>query len=120
MCGVAGRDKVGEVNALHGFVRDQIVFRNDARGIEVVAYPTETMKMQSGDCDDKVVLLCALLESCGHTTRFITCSQNQNGQFTHVYPEVLLGGQWFALETVRRVPFGATPNGVTRREIHEY
>lgn len=65
------KDYAGELRALQQFVRDQIRYVRDIRGIETVSTPDQTLITRQGDCDDKSVLLATLLESIGHPTRFV-------------------------------------------------
>ncbi len=95
--GVRGHDVLGEITALFFFVRDHIAYRFDPIDTERVQDAATTLALQSGDCDDKCVLLATLLASMGHLPRFI--AQSQDGpSFDHVYVEVARGGEWLALD----------------------
>lgn len=85
-----------ELAALLAFVRDRIQYRLDPAGVERVQDPLTTLELQSGDCDDKCVLLAALLAAIGHTPRFV--AQFNGAEFDHVYCEALLDGRWIALD----------------------
>jgi transglutaminase-like putative cysteine protease len=41
------------------------------RAVDTIAYPRESLRRRSGDCDDSTVLLAALLENVGIATRFL-------------------------------------------------
>jgi tetratricopeptide (TPR) repeat protein len=41
------------------------------RAVDTIAYPRETLRRRTGDCDDSSVLLAALLENVGIATRFV-------------------------------------------------
>lgn len=43
----------------------------DAAAVDNVLYPVETLKRQSGDCDDLTVLYCSLLENVGIPTALV-------------------------------------------------
>lgn len=53
-----------------------------------------------GDCDDKTIIAGAYFNRLGIPWRVKTVSYNSEGEMQHVYPEVLLSGQW--------MPFDAT------------
>jgi hypothetical protein len=44
----------------------------DETTVDFVKYPRQTLQDRAGDCDDLSVLFCALLESCGIESAFIT------------------------------------------------
>jgi len=46
--------------------------RTDHSVLDTVLFPSQTIGLRSGDCDDLTVLFCALLESLGTETAFIT------------------------------------------------
>ncbi|MCK4515201.1 MAG: tetratricopeptide repeat protein, partial [Spirochaetaceae bacterium] len=46
--------------------------REDRSILDTVLFPSQTIGLRSGDCDDLTVLFCALLESLGTETAFIT------------------------------------------------
>jgi len=94
-CG--GHDFQCQIRALHQFVRDQITFRRDPVDIERVQDSRRVLQSRVGDCDDKSVLLCSLLGSLGHRTRFGLCS-NKPGDFSHVFVECLGPGGWITLD----------------------
>jgi hypothetical protein len=95
--GIQGHDSQGELGALFDFVRDQVRYRADPWDTERVQDPCQTLLLASGDCDDKCVLLAALVASLGFLPRFVV--QSQDGQFfDHVYIEVERSGQWIALD----------------------
>lgn len=110
------KDWFGEVRDLHHYVRDNIRYVKDIRGIETVATPENTMKIGQGDCDDKSVLLASLLESIGHPSRFVALSFNP-GIYSHVLVESKIGDKWVALETTEPVSTGWFPPGVINRMI---
>lgn len=105
------KDYEGEAERLHQFVRDVIRYTRDIRGIETLHTPEQVLKQRAGDCDDKAMLLSALLEAIGHTTRFRAVGFMPN-VYSHVLVDVLLGGEWVAAETTEPVPLGWTPPNV--------
>lgn len=93
---------------LHAFVRDAIRYVRDIRGVETLHTPERVLKQRAGDCDDKAMLLVALLESIGHTARFRAVGFLP-GVFSHVLVDVMLGGEWVAAETTEPVELGWSP-----------
>ena len=113
-------DRVGEVSALHGFVRDAIRYTNDPIDLELVRDPRTILEMGVGDCDDKSILLVALLRCIGRPGRFVAIQMAGMSGFSHVYVETPLGnprGKWTALETIKPVGMGWAPDNVTRRMV---
>lgn len=110
--GVPPRKWMPEIAALHSFVRDQIRYVRDPVGVELVSTPEATLAAGQGDCDDKSVLLAALLEATGHPARFTVVAFN--GQpFSHVLVETKSGSRWIPAETIIYKPLGWFPSGVT-------
>lgn len=104
----AAKDWRGETNACFLFVRDRIRYIMDPVDVEALTTPTRLMDIGQGDCDDKATLLCALLESIGHPTRFVAIGF-EPGALSHVYVETRLGATWIPLETTERVAMGELP-----------
>lgn len=96
--GVKQKDFRGEVEAVYEWVRDNIRFVRDIRGIETVAHPARTLELGQGDCDDISVLISALLESLSFQTRFLAVGFRP-GELSHVLTEVRLREWWVPLET---------------------
>lgn len=107
------------VDTLQRAVRDRIRYVMDPRGLEMVQTPPETLRIGTGDCDDKSVLLAALLESMGYSTGF--CAFGFNGEpFSHVIALVKFGQGWCPLETILPgVAMGwAPPNATSHLAIY--
>lgn len=116
--GVPPRDWRGEIGRLFEFVRDRITYRQDPVDAERVQDPVATLEIGSGDCDDLVVLLAALLGSLGYWSRFV--AQTRDGlQFDHVYLETETPRGWLALDptadghggVIRAAPGWRNPTG---------
>jgi len=110
------KDYAGELRALQQFVRDQIRYVRDIRGIETVSTPDQTLITRQGDCDDKSVLLATLLEAIGHPTRFVAVGYAP-GEYAHVLVESRLGGGWIPAETTEPVDVGWYPPGMESRLV---
>lgn len=115
---LAQRDRPAEVRALHEFVRDRIRYVRDPRAVETLQAPERTLQIKAGDCDDKAILLAALLESIGHPSRFHAIGFAQDN-FSHVYVETKLGARWLPLETTEDWdPGRAAPRAVSHMLFH--
>lgn len=96
------------INRIFLWVRDQIIYRNDANGVEVLRAPDVLIQQGYGDCDDKSTLLSTLLEALGYDTRFVVIGFEPDN-FTHVYNEVKLGTVWVPLDSTEPVEMGWSP-----------
>lgn len=116
VAGLGQKDYAGELYALHRYVRDNIRYVRDVRGVETLATPLVTMQTGQGDCDDKSVLLAALLESLSHPTRFVAVGSAPD-EYNHVFVESRLGPHWISAETTEPVDIGWQPERVASRLI---
>lgn len=103
-----------EVSALFYYVRDKIRYLKDVNGVETLQSPLQTLRLRAGDCDDKVTLLGALLESIGHPVRFQALGFSP-GRLEHVIAECYIGGQWVALDATEPVAPGWNPKGAVEK-----
>ena len=105
------KDWNSETNALFTFVRDRIRYVKDVAGVETLHTAERILQNRSGDCDDKAILLAALLKSIGHSVRFVACGFRDPNNCEHVFVETRPGnvGDWIALETTMPVPMGWSP-----------
>lgn len=105
-----------ELRVLQAFVRDRIRYVRDVRNVETLQWPDYTLRVGSGDCDDKAILIASLAESIGFATRFRAVGLN-GSQYKHVFAEAKdpTTGKWTALECiVDGAGLGWFPPGVTR------
>lgn len=114
--GLVQKDTYQEIIHLHAFVRDRIRYVRDIRGVETLHTAERVLLNKQGDCDDKSILLASLLESLGHSTRFVAIGFRPN-QYSHVYPEVFDRGEWLTLETTEPVDVGWQPGNVLIRLV---
>jgi len=105
------KDTAGEVRALWNFVKNNIRYVRDISNVETVQFPEQTMSQESGDCDDKSVLLASLLESIGHPTRLIAVGFKP-GMLSHVFIDTRWGKGWLPLETTVDKPMGWRPPNI--------
>jgi hypothetical protein len=118
VAGQADKDDFGEVLAVFDFVQNAIRYRSDVNGVETLHTPNLILAQSAGDCDDKVILICTMLESIGKQTRSVAVGFAQdNGEFSHVFAQVWLDGQWVSLETTEPVDLGWTPPGIVQSMI---
>lgn len=107
---------LAEVNQIHVFCRDRIRYVKDIRGVETLQTPVQTLRIKQGDCDDKSMLACALLESIGHPTRIIAVGFTGGG-YSHVFPQTKIGDKWITLETTEPWPLGKMCPNISNRMI---
>jgi len=108
----------GAARAIYEWVRRCIIFTPDPVGKEGVQTAEWTLYFRRGDCDCISVLMCSLLESVGLRCRLMTIAADARlpSQYSHVYPEVCLNGQWVTVDAARRSPaFGKAPRRYFRR-----
>jgi transglutaminase-like putative cysteine protease len=105
--GLAQKDYLGEAKKIHEFVRDKIRYVRDPNKVEALHTVEQLLVQRQGDCDDKTVLVAALLEAIGHKTRIKAIGFKRG--FCHVYPEVNIKGVWYAVETTEPWIFGQVP-----------
>ena len=98
-----------QVKAVHQFIRDNIQYVRDVRGVETLSTPIKTLEYRKGDCDDQAVLIASLLESIGHPTRFVAIKMQPFGPYVHVFAETKIGNRWIPLETTELWPIGTHP-----------
>lgn len=105
-----------EAAALFKFVRDDIRYVGDVRDVETVATPVKTLEYGQGDCDDKSVLLAALLESINHPTAFVAIGYSPD-TFQHVYVQTRIRNGWVGMETTEPWPMGKRPTGLPYKMV---
>lgn len=107
-----GKNFLGEAREVHRFVRDEIRYVRDVLNVETLQTPDVTLALRSGDCDDKSILVGALLAAIGHPVRYLAIGLN-GGDFEHVLAETKIGAQWRAVETTEPVALGWLPPMIT-------
>ena len=109
--GARGRDAMAELGALHRFVRDEIRFTGDIRGIETLQSPRYTLSVRAGDCDDKATLLVSMARAVGIGAdlgfRTVAANPLRPRSFSHVFVIAVVGGKQIALDpTYQDTPMG--------------
>lgn len=115
--GLAPRRSFAEVAALQHYVRDNIRYVHDPVPFELLQTPQKTLEYRAGDCDDKSMLLAALLMATGHPARFVSLGF-KGGPLSHVLVDTRIRDKWVPLETiVEDAEPGWMPSGITSRYI---
>lgn len=107
--GLEQKDYSGEVKALFDFVRDRIRYVRDIRNVETINTPDSILDNAAGDCDDKALLLAAMLESVGHPTGFRAVGFRP-GAFSHVLALTRIGPKWVPLDATEPAQMGWQPS----------
>lgn len=105
-----------QVHNIWAFVKNDIRYTHDIYGVETIYEPQQILAQRYGDCDDKAVLLSALLMAAGHPCRFIAVGFKP-GSFSHVYVATRIGPRWIGLETTEDVEMGWEPPGVVSKLV---
>ena len=106
---VASNDYIGEAKALYEWVRDNIRYVRDIRGVETLQWPTVTLPstysdlgIGAGDCDDHVILLASMLLSLGMKDVYMrivtfrpTCKE-----WRHIYLVIKQNGKEYPLDAI--------------------
>ena len=113
--GLRQKDFSGEASTLFAYVRDEIRYVRDIADVETLHDAATILQQGAGDCDDKCILLAALLLSIGFEhIEFVAIAFAPN-EFSHVWlrawvddPSQPAGGAWVDMEPTEPVPYGAT------------
>lgn len=111
--GLMQKDFLGEARACLEFVRDRIRYVRDIEGVETLHDAETVLRQGAGDCDDKCILLAALLLSIGAPVRFVAVAFEPE-VYSHVWLQVRtppgyggVAGSWVDLEPTEPIAFGA-------------
>lgn len=117
--GVPAFDWAGEARAIYNWVLQNIRFTRDVYGKETLHSAREIIRLGIGDCDDFTILICSLAATIGHATRIVTVAKTEDeGNFSHVFPQVCLDGEWISLDAARKNPgFGRSPEHAARIRV---
>lgn len=116
---VPAYDWTGEARAIFDWWHKNIRFTRDVDGHETLHAPADILRLGIGDCDDFTVGICSLLKTIGADCHIVTIAVDPEGEFSHVYPEVILpSGRSIALDAARQsAAFGKSPERWTRKRI---
>lgn len=101
-----------EIRVIFEYVKNNIRYTLDIDDVETLQDADFTMQNGYGDCDDKCILLAAMLCSIGHPCRFVAIGYSPH-EYCHVFVETRGGGEtnWIALDPTERVAMGWRPPG---------
>jgi hypothetical protein len=117
-------DDLAKAQAIYQWRLDHFIYVQDPVGPDG---PKETLRpihdlleLRAGDCDDiNMVLFPSLLGTLGYSTRVVTvaCDPHYPTEFTHVYCEVEIDGEWIPMDAARpNAQFGEAPPYYFRRK----
>lgn len=113
-------DSLAQVRAIYNWVLGNFYFINNPVMKQAIRPTRDLLDMHAGSCADmNANLLPALLGTIGYETRLVTIAADPRDptQFSHVYAEVLLDGQWIPVDAARPgTQFGSAPPTWYRRE----
>lgn len=114
---IPAKDRWGEVCALFDWVRRHVRYTRDIYRVELLHTARRMLELQAGDCDDMTILLGSMLKSTGHPVRIalVGFRRNRPHLYSHIYPEVLVGGRWVALDATMPRPIGWAPPALWKR-----
>lgn len=99
------KDYMAEACACNAYCRDYIRYVRDIRDVETLHDCNRILDNKAGDCDDKSILLAALLHSIGHTVQFIAVAF-QPDNYSHVWVQDLIRGKWVDLDPTEPIECG--------------
>ncbi|MDD4650764.1 MAG: tetratricopeptide repeat protein [Methanothrix sp.] len=92
----SGDYTIEQVSAIYDYVKENWHYFRDTRGVDYFSKASESLMLGKrngcvgvGDCDDFAILVSALVEAAGGTTRIILARNNSTGG--HAYAEVYIG-----------------------------
>jgi len=114
---VGSKDYRAEGQRIYDFVKKNVRYRLDPRGLEWVQSPYWTLLVDGqGDCDDQATLLVALSVALGHGAAFVTVKVDPDRpeEFSHVYASIGITEdrheKWIAMDTTQqKQSFGWEP-----------
>lgn len=114
---ISPKDYLGEIAALFDWVRKNIRYTRDIVKVELLHSARRILQLRSGDCDDMVILLGAMLEATGHPIRIVIVGSNpkRKNLYTHIYLETYYKGRWIALDPTMKKPLGWAPKAVNKK-----
>lgn len=125
------KDYYGEAVALFDWVRDNIRYVKDPVGQETLSYAEETLfNSRSGDCDDQVIALMALLGAIGIRSYPVVVGVQKNAPYSHVYMHAIIppgphrmAGSIIPMDPIMRWPAGreaAAPRVQRKKEYPQH
>jgi len=106
-----------------GFVRRVMQYTPDPVGVEAVALASShaanvlSRGYTWGDCDDATVFIGTLARSVGVSVRIVVASFRPTRQLHHVFPELLVAGQWADADIFRSERFEGVASRIARVHV---
>jgi hypothetical protein len=91
-----GEYNIYQVCAIFDYIKENIQYVSDPRGVDQWSAPGDTLKIGAGDCDDYAILLASMIESIGGTTRIYMTD-------THAFATVYIGSGEAAENIVKAI-----------------
>jgi len=116
---VPAYDEDGELRALYDWVLRNIRFVKGVIGKQSLQTVDATLAMQTGQCTDLSTLMAALAMSIGYPVHFMAAATDPAApdQFSHIYPEAQLRGEWIPMDAAREnAAFGVPPSRLYRSQ----
>lgn len=104
---VPEKDSLAEIRAVFAEVRSRVRYTWDPVDYDAFQTPGKTLELGTGDCDDEVALLGAMLRSIGYKVRSRVVWTKGFATWNHIYLLVQLPtGEWMALDATVNKPAG--------------
>ena len=96
-------------------------YTRDDKPVEIVARPKYILALSSAgvgiDCKKKAILIAAYLHGIGLPWRFVAVSKKPSREVHHVFPQVLMAGEWLNVDATYPHYSIYNPQRVTKAEI---
>ena len=105
---LAPNDKLGELQAIHDFVKYNVRYTKDPYGMEYIQTPPlllrqiEMREQPAGDCDDMTTLSLSMMKSIGYPVATKITSYSPDRKFSHIYGLVFVNNKWIPTDTTVR------------------
>lgn len=116
--GIRQKDYPAQVQAVFNWIRNNIAFVRDPRGIDLYMTPDVILRTGAGDCDDFVILFCTFMEALGHPTGLMAVQQPGYDTFNHVVAITRIGTKWVCADTTENYALGYCPPSLNRIVVY--
>ena len=82
--GTPARNGEMEARAIFNWVRKNIRYTGDVKGLDTFQRARRTVELRAGDCDDMTILIASLLESTGHNVKLKVVSAQGDTWGSHL------------------------------------
>ena len=90
------------------FVRDNIQYKNDDKGVEQLRTPQRTLHDRIGDCDDFSILISSILTNLNIQHQLIVAAYKAKNQWQHIYSVAYTsegGVDRYVIDCVPEIPY---------------